>query len=43
MSFNNEIPQLLTDTGITALVVLLMYRIIVKLMEKIPSQNTTVP
>ncbi|MBA7553687.1 hypothetical protein ES705_46283 [subsurface metagenome] len=43
MSFNNEIPQLLTDTGITALVVLLMYRIIVKLMEKIPNQNTTVP
>lgn len=36
MSFNNELPQLLTDTGITALVVFLMYRIIVKLLEKIP-------
>lgn len=36
MSFNNDLPQLLTDTGITALVVLLMYRIIVKLLEKIP-------
>jgi len=36
MSLNNELPQLLTDTGITALVVFLMYRIIVKLLEKIP-------
>ncbi|MBA7551419.1 hypothetical protein ES705_43959 [subsurface metagenome] len=43
MNLQNDIPQLLTDTGITALVVLLMYRIIVKLMEKIPNQNTTVP
>ncbi len=43
MSLKNEVPQLLTDTGITALVILLMYRIIVKLMEKIPNQNTTVP
>ncbi|MBA7706168.1 hypothetical protein ES703_115015 [subsurface metagenome] len=36
MSFNNEIPQLLSDTGITALVVFLMYRIIMRLLEKIP-------
>ena len=36
MSLNNELPQLLTDTGITALVVFLMYRIIMKLLEKIP-------
>ena len=43
MNYTNEIPQLLSDTGITAFVVLLMYRIIVKLLEKIPSQNTTVP
>jgi hypothetical protein len=43
MSYTNDIPGLLSDTGITALVVLLMYRIIIKLMEKIPSQNTTVP
>ncbi|MBA7549390.1 hypothetical protein ES705_41870 [subsurface metagenome] len=36
MSYTNEIPQLLSDTGITVLVVYLMYRIILKLMEKIP-------
>ena len=43
MSFKNDVPQLLSDTGITAFVVLLMYRIIVKLLEKIPNQNTTIP
>ncbi|MBA7538797.1 hypothetical protein ES705_31078 [subsurface metagenome] len=43
MNYTNEIPQLLSDTGITAFVVLLMYRIIVKLLKKIPNQNTTVP
>ncbi|MBA7553356.1 hypothetical protein ES705_45947 [subsurface metagenome] len=43
MNYTNEIPQLLSDTGITAFVVLLMYKIIVKLLKKIPNQNTTVP
>ena len=36
MSYNNELPQLLTDTGITGLIIFVMYRIIVKLLEKIP-------
>jgi len=40
MSYNNEIPQLLSDTGITALVVFLMYRIIIKLIDRIPKAST---
>jgi len=36
MSFNNGLPQLVSDTGITALVVYVMYKIILKLLEKIP-------
>ncbi len=36
MSFNNELPELLTNAGLTGLVVFLIYRIILKLIEKIP-------
>lgn len=39
MSFNNGIYPLLSDTSITALVVFLLYRIVMKLIEKIPQSQ----
>ncbi len=36
MLLENGLPQLLSDTSITALVVFVMYRIIIKLVDRIP-------
>ena len=36
MLLNNGLPQLITDTGITGLIIIVLYKIIVKLLEKIP-------
>lgn len=36
MSINNGLPELISNTGITGLVVYVMYKIIAKLIDRIP-------